>query len=887
MRFLPAGIFHLLMVSAVLAQANGDIESIGFDHVYRPGCWTPMVVRLTPTSGAAFKGKIAVYVEDGDHDVPIFTRPISLTGNTETGGERTQRFWMYFIPPADLISGGPSPTEVNRKLRIYLTNDDSPPKQIARLLVKDNIEEIDSWNQPRGTKLVLCVVDQSRPLFGPYAQSRAIIGLKEGVQPVMIPIASARSLLPESVLGYDAVDAIVWCDADPGQLSELQRTALKQYIHQGGKLIVCQTGKPNIWEMVNRGLTPFLPVEVRKIDPTADVTTLKRLVKKKLEMAPSSRVGSVQWKEIGKGPYDFAVAELKPHSIVVETEEADGVGRPWLVRGAVGSGSVTWVAQDLGDGILTGRANTAGSAQSNEDFKWLYIWDRVFDWGNASQPAPFEKNNQPEYEPDPRRKTYQDRYGDAAGLSSSYHLHRGFLAGMEFGGKGAQYLGLAIVFFVLYWVAAGPGSYFYLRARKQAGQSWFVFAAAALIATGITLAIVKLVLRGPAQVRHASFVRIAPGEPAVVYSQFGLYIPRDGFQQVELKKTDEESLSYVTAFPNLTTNEEGGPPRDYEVPVFNAKTVSFYYRSTLKKLQARWIGELPATIEGSAKISPDSEIRLNGKLVNKTGRPLKNIYVVFRPRFMETRDIPDISALQDQILFFDSWPVDMSLDLTAQNARKTAGPNIFTPSDELAIRGALALPGSLNGGKWDDHWYNQFQQGLGYDDPVPLSSNFVLLSLFDHLPAPGRDSVVKRERWDIHRAALRDLDVSGALGAGQLVVLAQSESDSPLPNPIDVDGDPVTGTGTTYYQFILPLDRSALKKATIPPATNASETHAELSTAETLRARREFGEIRPRRDTKEDTKKTTHFFFLFRVLPSCSFVGSILFSSSAISASPR
>src|SRR5260221_14428629 len=55
MRLLLAGILHLALASVVLAQANGDIESLGFEFNYRPGCWTPMVVRLTPTSGATFK----------------------------------------------------------------------------------------------------------------------------------------------------------------------------------------------------------------------------------------------------------------------------------------------------------------------------------------------------------------------------------------------------------------------------------------------------------------------------------------------------------------------------------------------------------------------------------------------------------------------------------------------------------------------------------------------------------------------------------------------------------------------------------------------------------------------------------------------------------------
>ncbi len=798
MRFFLAGILQWAMVSAVLAQANGDVESIGFDHAYRPGCWTPMVVRLTPTTGAPFKGKIAVYQEDGDHDHPIFTRPISLTGNTEIG-ERTQRFWMYFIPQPDLLRDGNEPTYVNRKLQVYLTTEDD--KQLTRLLVKDSIDELDDPNRARSTKLVLCVVDQSRPVFNPYSSLRSTIGLKENVMPVVIPIASVRSLLPENVMGYEAVDAIVWCDADPSQLSAEQRTALEQYIHRGGKLIVSQSGKPNVWEMVQRGFGPLLPVEVQKIEQAEDVLPLKRIVAERARYAPSDRFKFLQWKDIGKGPFDFALATPKRNAVVVETEDKDGAGRPWMVRGVVGGGSVTWIAQDLGDSNLTGRSGVAGTGAGNEDFKWMYIWDRVFDWGNASQPA--VSNPPPNFE-DPTRKIYQERYSDAS--VSIYRLTRSFLSGMEFPGKSTAYLGLAILFFILYWIVAGPGSYLYLAAKKRAGQSWFAFALAALIATGFTVLIVKLALRGAAQVQHVSFVRMVPGEPAIVHTQFGLYIPRDGGQRVELLNTAKDAVSYVTAYPTLTVSDEGAPPLDYEVPVFNASAVTFPYRSTLKKIQAAWVGDLPLGIEGIGRISRKRALDLEGKLTNKSGRRLKNIYFVFRPRFLNDVEGESATARLDQVLYIPAWDADGTIDLAALYTTKETID--FSPDQGGNTRGQIGDPGTLVSKAAERYWYGHFQHDPNFEDKG-TPTHFVLLSLFDHLPAPGLEKG-DRDRWDLHRPALRELDVSGALGAGQLIVLAQSEPLSPLPIPIEVAGDAVTGEGTIYYQFILPLDRSAL-----------------------------------------------------------------------------
>ena len=43
------------------------------------------------------------------------------------------------------------------------------------------------------------------------------------------------------------------------------------------------------------------------------------------------------------------------------------------------------------------------------------------------------------------------------------------------------------------------------------------------------------------------------------------------------------------------------------------------------------------------------------------------------------------------------------------------------------------------------------------------------------------------------------------------MILAQAEGE--LPVPLDVEGERVKGEGVTYYQFILPLDRSKLEFA--------------------------------------------------------------------------
>lgn len=790
MRALLVGIVCLLGASAALAQATGDVEAIGFEHAYRPGCWTPMVVRLTPTSGSPFEGKIAVYQDDADHNHAIFTRPVSLRGNAEGGGgEKTQRFWMYFIPQADLLRDGGDPIAVNRRLLVYLTTNDG--KQIARLPVRDTITEIDGNDQPRSSRLVLSVVGTSLPLFSPYGQG--VLGMKEDLQPVPLPIGNIRALLPENVLGYEGVDSVIWTDADPGQLSSEQRAALEEFIKRGGKLVVCQTSKPNTWQMVSRDFAPLLPVEVTSIDKADDLTALKRIAEARQQNL-SKRDLYPKWQDVGKGPYDYAVGKPKPTAVVDEYEGPDRTGRPFIVRWSYGMGTVTWVAQDLGDPNLTGKSAYGGLA-GTEDYKWMWIWDRVMDWHDASTPKPLANGG------------VNDRFG---GRADSYHVSRSFLAGMEFPGRGLAYLSLAFLFFIAYWLVAGPGSYLYLAGKKKTGNSWWAFAASAIVATTLTVLVVKLVLRGSAEVHHVTFVRQAPGEASWVHSQFGLYIPKDGGQRVELKKTEENSGSYVSAYPSLAISDEGPPPIEYEVPVFDAKAVTFPFRSTLYKLQANWVGDLPQGVDGHARLmTPESGKTIEGILTNNTGRNLRNVYVAFRTGGAGGRAL-------DQLLYVASWDNGKPLDLNADfNSVKAFGSNGPGP----VARNPLQDDPSLANLGWEQYWHSRLERDKSYEDFPDHPANFAMLSLFNRLPPFSALGTGLSSRYDLHRAELRKLDVSDSLAAGKLIVLAQTADPGPLPIPVAVDGDDVGGEGFVYYQFLLPLDRSVLDTQPAPATT--------------------------------------------------------------------
>jgi hypothetical protein len=419
-------------------------------------------------------------------------------------------------------------------------------------------------------------------------------------------------------------------------------------------------------------------------------------------------------------------------------------------------------------------------------------------------------------------------------------IGKSFDNGMNLEAKSRAFVGLAVVFFVVYWLVAGPGMYLYLAAKARAQLSWFLFAFSGVAATVLTVLVVQLLVRGDAELQHVSVVRQAPNEPAIVVSRFGLYIPRDGMQDIALREPLPGTASYVTAYPihpqHLTDDIKFPANLEYAIPVREAADaededtvapvrISVPYRSTLKKFQARWVGNLGGGVSGSGQF--DNNGRLNGLITNGTGGKLRNVYVAFRGR--------DV----DVVYFKPSWDPGTSLDLV-KDFDPRAGAKAITIPTEINPIASVPERGETIWGEvrvsdtgWTRYWFEPLRK-TGFNETTKddwgdrVMRSFPMLSLFDRLPPMRNLSNQQQSRVELLRLGARWMDVSSAVAAGQLVVLAESETmNEPLPIPLEVEGDRVTGRGKVFYQFVLTLDRSNLPTddapddadATAPPAT--------------------------------------------------------------------
>jgi hypothetical protein len=132
---------------------------------------------------------------------------------------------------------------------------------------------------------------------------------------------------------------------------------------------------------------------------------------------------------------------------------------------------------------------------------------------------------------------------------------------------------------------------------------------------------------------------------------------------------------------------------------------------------------------------------------------------------------------------------------------------------------------------WVSFWYsdNAFttrqltnftvdDSGSNYQTSMPLCS------LFDRVPPmrnERKDGDFHQTRKDVLRVGARALNVSPAVAAGSMVILAQAQG--PLPVPLRVDGDVPSGEGMILCQFILPMGRPSAQAPATTQAVNVEK----------------------------------------------------------------
>jgi hypothetical protein len=320
---------------------------------------------------------------------------------------------------------------------------------------------------------------------------------------------------------------------------------------------------------------------------------------------------------------------------------------------------------------------------------------------------------------------------------------------------------------------------------------------------------------------------------AHVYSRFGLYIPRDGDQTLEIDNSAPGTAAdlgpYAIPPKDLGDNAPNDLGPEYVVPISDATSgeptvVRFPYRRTLKKLEADWTGDpslagLTGGIEGSAKLIDGTYVE--GKLTNGTGRNLRDVYFAYR--WHSAGAELDQRNLADYLVYLPEWAAGQTLDLGVEfrfeadkDGKLHSIPTISVedganPDNGRKCRGRIQK-------EWETYWLRNLSGNLAGDATMDLHRSLIVLSLFDRLmPNKKPDD---GDRLELVRRGARMLDCSSALASGSMVIVAGEDltGPNPMPIPLQVNGDRIAGNGERLYQFVVPMDNSFESTPTTEPS---------------------------------------------------------------------
>lgn len=416
MRFRIALILGLIVGAAAgtgagvrAAEPSVKVENVhvGIQDTYKVGTWT--MVRVDLMGGPApFEGTLEVEAPDEDGTPTLVVQGLNLAPR------QAVRVAAYIRP------GNASGEDIVARVRDRrgrtqgpdaraVAGDGGPPKAL------DPIEEmIVSLGHPEGVKLV--------PGLGAFNSSTR--------EAPLVVVEADPKALPGRWIGFEGVSVIVLDANDPDALEAVRARieAIRQWVRNGGHLVVCGASRGQEARDLLGGLLPALPNGTTRLNDLGEI---------------ESYAGSKNNPIPGKS---MTVA-------VLEEAEARGgrvlsasTATPLIVRGASGFGRVTIIGL-------------------NVDQKPFSDWkDKPLFWVRALDLKPPPAEN----DANSGGSLYQSHANDLAGI-----LHRGLdrppgVTPVPFGW---------VAFFVfLYIVLIGPGDYFFLKhIVKRMEWTWLTF----------------------------------------------------------------------------------------------------------------------------------------------------------------------------------------------------------------------------------------------------------------------------------------------------------------------------------------------------------------------------------------------------------------------------
>jgi hypothetical protein len=446
---------------------------------------------------------------------------------------------------------------------------------------------------------------------------------------------NVRALSPREVpfrwQGLEAVDAMVWDDADPSALSLQQVDAITGWVKAGGRLLI--TAGSNWQALGASSLAAILPVKITGAGESMEAAEF-------LDIVNNEDYRNYLEKCYAKKPIVRCAIEPLPEALAIPAE-CDF--RQIVYRRLLGRGSVTFVAASLRQllpppeqlsnpdaeraPVAAGSGSDGSRESPQRDWFINTACEQIIARGFLSLP--------------------EVRKDENSTWNSPIDLFQYACDSVAFGTSSAAYLVFAIFFAIAYTMFAAVGSYWYLTRRSWQHHCWTAFAAVSVAGSIIGTGMVWT-LRGFSTNLWQTTVIDSRAGVDYGYADCLLGVKTPKHQRLDLQMTakndeavppDEASQQRGSIRPMpqpsgpFASNMHFVAPENYQSLLTGAELNGVQVRATLKEFQSCWEGPLGGTLEAKLvrQAAAPHEFIEGSFIRNRLGITLKDCYLIETP----------------------------------------------------------------------------------------------------------------------------------------------------------------------------------------------------------------------------------------------------------------
>jgi hypothetical protein len=568
------------------ADANLQIEvTLGFNGRFKQGTWIPVHVEITNDSAAEFQGQLVLESPDGKGIVVRFVdRHLQITVPPTTTVTRTAYIKIGRLPWSVVVSIADTQEQV---------------------VFKKTFGRLDDGQLSTADFLILQIGNRL-----PLSASRLQTELTDRPDLVEVAIQSQTSdyhKLPDRWYGYAAVDLLIITTSAADlleQLSSQQQKAIRQWIYQGGRMLLFAGQRGPELSGDNEVWGSLIPGKINRVITNWNTSGLEKYGNADERLMLDRQLGS-------------SLSLITPSDGVVvlrDTQNAQAE-HALIVHSARGLGSVTFVAFDPAQEPFASWGATPAILNR------LVIDSHFAERGNEQR---LQSSNAGFDDVSGQLRSSLDRFD---GVTPTRFMWVAGLLGM----------------FIL---TIGPLDYYVLRRFKRLHWTWVTFPVAILLFSLMTISMVSALRTSPAAMNQIEIIDIDSLTQTVRGSNYAsVYSPVTAAYSFGMSEFNDvipcENYQVLASWQGFPGTGLGGLGRtsfqvlidhQYEVDLKNGQIRSIpVQHSGTRSLAARWSAESSLVVK-SELVTEAASGALRGTLQNPFDFDLHEALILFDGR---------------------------------------------------------------------------------------------------------------------------------------------------------------------------------------------------------------------------------------------------------------